>query len=276
MRRACLAVLIMLVLQYDIGVFLNLYVAIPASDKGAGLLHEIATAPFALSVHATLGLALIGVAGLLLARAAAVRDRVLMALASLALVAICGAFVAGETFVSGGGSASSSFAMAALTGVAVVCYVGTLMLTSLRRRSRIRESYDPDLSYGAEPGYGGAGPDSVYGPYTDYPYGPGQDPDYLPDSAYPSRPAYPRGADNSSEPEPRPWEPGGRPNPGPPPGYPTPRRLPRRPQQRPQQPRPPRSRPPSPLSESTLWEPAHREWPRPGGAWNRWPNDGPG
>jgi hypothetical protein len=140
----------MLVLQYDIGVFLNLYVPLPASDKGAGLPHEIATAPFALALHATLGLALIGVAVVLLLRTAALPDRTMMALAALALASICGAFIAGEMFVHSGGAASfSSFAMAALTGIALVCYVGTLALTSLRRRRPVRE--DPWLPYDPGP-----------------------------------------------------------------------------------------------------------------------------
>ena len=249
----------MLVLQYNIGVFLNLYVPIPASDKGAGMMHEIATAPFALSLHATLGLALIGVAGLLLARTAAARDRALMALASLALVSICGAFVAGETFVSGGGaSAAASFAMAALTGVALFCYIGTLALTSLRRRTRIRESYEPD-------------PDSPYVPESAY----GPDPAYRPDSPYHPDPA-PSYPNYQAGPRARPWEANGtqRPasppmpavpsTPASPPRRPSPGRLPRRPP-------PPRSA----LSESTLWEPARREWPRPDGAWDRDLDDDP-
>ena len=36
LRRVCLAALIMLVVQYGLGIFLNLYVAVPASDAHAG------------------------------------------------------------------------------------------------------------------------------------------------------------------------------------------------------------------------------------------------
>ena len=74
----------MLVLQYGLGIFLNLYVAIPASDAHAGLFAEIATAPLALTVHALLGLALIGTAILLVVRAVRVGDRLLSVLASAA------------------------------------------------------------------------------------------------------------------------------------------------------------------------------------------------
>src|ERR1035437_2106055 len=72
----------MLVVQYGLGIFLNLYVAVPASDAHAGIFGEIATAPLALTVHALLGLALIGTAILLVARAVAVRDRLPAVLAS--------------------------------------------------------------------------------------------------------------------------------------------------------------------------------------------------
>ncbi len=127
LRRVCVATLIMLVLQYGLGIFLNLYVAVPASDAHAGIFGEIATAPLALTVHALLGLALIGAAILLVVRAVAVRDRLLAVLATAGLTAIGGAFGAGEIFVKNGQS-TALMAMAVLTGVALLCYVGTLAL----------------------------------------------------------------------------------------------------------------------------------------------------
>ena len=84
LRRVCVAALIMLVLQYGLGIFLNLYVAVPASDAHAGILAEIATAPLALTVHALLGVVLIGTAILLVARAVSVRDRLLAMLSTAA------------------------------------------------------------------------------------------------------------------------------------------------------------------------------------------------
>ena len=133
LRRVCVAALIMLVLQYGLGIFLNLYVAVPASDAHAGILAEIATAPLALTVHALLGVALIGTAILLVARAVSVRDRLLAVLSTAGLTAIGGAFGAGEIFVRNG-QASASMAMAVLTGVALLCYVGTLALANAARR----------------------------------------------------------------------------------------------------------------------------------------------
>ncbi len=129
LRRMCVAALIMLVLQYGLGIFLNIYVAVPASDAHAGIFAEIATAPLALTVHALLGLALIGTAILLVVKAVGVRDRLLAVLASAGLTAIGGAFGAGEIFVRNGQD-TASMAMALLTGVALLCYVGTLALAS--------------------------------------------------------------------------------------------------------------------------------------------------
>ena len=136
LRRVSLATLIMLVVQYGLGNFLNLYVAVPASDAHAGIFTEIATSPPALTVHALLGLALIGTAILLVVRAVSVGDRLIAMLASAGLTAIGGAFGAGEIFVRNG-MPGASLAMAILTGVALLCYVGTLALATAARRAAI-------------------------------------------------------------------------------------------------------------------------------------------
>jgi hypothetical protein len=133
LRPVCLAALVMLVVQYGVGVFLNLYVPVPASDAHASIFSEIATAPLALTVHALLGLALIGTAILLVARAVGVGDRLLAVLAAAGLTAIGGAFGAGEIFVRNG-MPGASLAMAVLTGVALLCYVGTLALATAAKR----------------------------------------------------------------------------------------------------------------------------------------------
>jgi hypothetical protein len=140
-RRTCLAVLTMLIAQYALGIFLNVFVTVPASDKQAGLLGSIASGPFALTLHATLGLSLAGTAIVLLARAVRLEDPLLIGLATTALAAIGGAFAAGEIFVKDGGQNSASFTMALLAGVAMLCYVGMLALIGApqRRRAHARE-----------------------------------------------------------------------------------------------------------------------------------------
>jgi hypothetical protein len=140
-RRACLAVLTMLIAQYALGIFLNLFVTVPGSDQHASMLGEIMSGPFALTVHALLGLSLIGTAIVLLARVVKVEDPVLITLATAALGAIGGAFAAGEIFVKNGQS-SASFMMALLAGGAMLCYVGMLARISApqRRRAHAREA----------------------------------------------------------------------------------------------------------------------------------------
>ncbi len=136
LRRLCVAALIMLVVQYGLGIFLNLYVAVPASDAHAGIFQEIATAPVALTAHALLGLALIGTAVLLVARAVGTGDRRFALLAAAGLTAIGGAFGAGEIFVKNG-MATASLAMAILTGAALLCYIAMLALAAVGVRHHL-------------------------------------------------------------------------------------------------------------------------------------------
>jgi hypothetical protein len=133
LRRVCVAALIMLVVEYGLGIFLNLYVAVPASDAHAGIFQQIATAPLALTLHALLGLGLIATAILLLARSVGAGDRRLAVLATAGLTAIGGAFGAGEIFVRNG-QPGASLAMAILTRVALLCYVSMLALAAAAER----------------------------------------------------------------------------------------------------------------------------------------------
>jgi len=133
LRPVCLAALIMLVVQYGLGIVLNLYVAVPSSDAHAGFTQEIASGPLTLTLHALLGLALIGTAIVLLARAFGVGDRPVALLAAGGLIAIGGAFGAGEIFVRHG-QQGASLAMALLTGAALLCYIVTLARVSRTHR----------------------------------------------------------------------------------------------------------------------------------------------
>jgi hypothetical protein len=165
LRRVSVVALIMLVVQYGLGMIVNFYVEVPAADGHGGIFTEIATAPLPLTLHALLGVSLAGTAILAVSRAMRMRDRLLSVLAAAGLAAIVGAFVAGEMFVKNGQD-SLSFAMAMLTGAALLCYVATLALTAGTWRAQERETQpllvsvpaarepedDPDL-WGAEPGW---------------------------------------------------------------------------------------------------------------------------
>jgi hypothetical protein len=133
LRQISVTMLVMLVIQYGLGIILNLYVEVPAADAHAGVLTEIATAPPVLTVHVVLGIALIGTGVLLVARAVGVRDRLLAVLATAGLTALGGAFGAGEIFVRNGQN-TASMAMAILTGMALLCYIGTLTLATAAGR----------------------------------------------------------------------------------------------------------------------------------------------
>jgi hypothetical protein len=112
-RGICLTALIALVAQFALGMVLNLYV------RAAGSV--------ALTVHAVLGIALICAAIALLIRVIAGGNRLLTGLAATGLIAILGAFAAGEIFVRNR-QMSASLCMAILTGVALVSYISALNL----------------------------------------------------------------------------------------------------------------------------------------------------
>jgi hypothetical protein len=123
LRRICLVLLIGLIIQFALGMILNLYGTIPAADAGASYLQEIETAPGMLTAHALLGLLVLAAAAILLLRAIALRDMTVITLVTAGLAAVLGAFASGEVFVKNGEN-SASLSMAILTGVALLCYAG--------------------------------------------------------------------------------------------------------------------------------------------------------
>lgn len=127
--RDCLVALIALVLQFGLGMVLNLFITVPPGDARAGFITEVRTAPLGLTLHALLGTLLIGAAIVLVTRAVRAKDRLVIALAATGLVAVAGAFTAGEMFVRDGRN-GVSLAMALLTGVALVSYAIALARTA--------------------------------------------------------------------------------------------------------------------------------------------------
>ena len=153
LRWICTVALIGLVIQFALGMILNLYIMIPAADAHASWLQEIKTAPAFLTAHVLVGLLLLATGGILLLRAIALRDRVLIIPTTAGLAALLGAFAAGEVFVRNGESSASlsmalSLSMAILTGVALVCYIGLqAILGGARPLARERASeYLADLA----------------------------------------------------------------------------------------------------------------------------------
>src|SRR5579872_5638191 len=73
LRRASLAALVLLLIQYGIGIGVNLYVTVPAADQGHTIGSAISNGPAALTVHVVLGLLLILAAVALVVLAIAAR-----------------------------------------------------------------------------------------------------------------------------------------------------------------------------------------------------------
>jgi hypothetical protein len=131
-RRTNLGLGIALVVQYALGIWVNLYVTVPARDQGGGFFAAIgralANGPVALGIHAGLGLLLVLGSISLVVRSVLSRNRALIVLSAVFFLALLGAASSGASFVdSGKDSASASMAM--LTGVALICALISLYVT---------------------------------------------------------------------------------------------------------------------------------------------------
>jgi hypothetical protein len=135
LRASAFGAVIMLLAEYCLGVWVNLYAQLPASDHGTGLLtafgRAVANGPVTLALHALLGTLLVVTAIGVIIHAARARDTASTVIAVIAFVAVAGAWVSGARFV-GGQSSSASFGMAAATAIALLGYVTILFLPARR------------------------------------------------------------------------------------------------------------------------------------------------
>ena len=124
LRRISLGMAIALLVQYGLGMVVNLDVTVPARDQGGGVFTAIgralANGPAGLAIHAGLGLLLIIGAIQLVVRSVLARHRPLIWLSSVSLLAIIGAAFNGAAFVNSGND-GASLGMAMLTGIALLC-----------------------------------------------------------------------------------------------------------------------------------------------------------
>lgn len=134
MRRAGFAALVLLLIQYGLGMYVNLYVNVPSGDQGGGIGKAISNGPAALSIHAVLGFLLILSAIGLVVQAVLARYWAVLAASVIALVTVIGAAFAGANFTNTGGPDSASMTMAILAGVAMLSYGTVLYLLSSPRR----------------------------------------------------------------------------------------------------------------------------------------------
>jgi heme A synthase len=127
LRQATFAAALLLLLQYGLGMWVNLFARLPASDQGKGTFAAfgaaVAHGPVALTLHALIGTLLVASAIALVIRAALARKTAATVLSSVGLLAIIAAWVNGAKFV-GTGSNGPSYGMA--IAAALLCYLTIL------------------------------------------------------------------------------------------------------------------------------------------------------
>lgn len=125
MRRASFGALVALLIEYGLGIGVNLFVNVPDADHnsgmGAAFGKAMSNGPAALAVHAGVGLLLIVNAVVVLVQALTSRLRLAAVTSAAGLLCVLGAAFSGATFVDKGQN-SASMTMAVLTGVALFCY----------------------------------------------------------------------------------------------------------------------------------------------------------
>jgi hypothetical protein len=127
MRFASLAVLVLLVVEYGTGMYVNLYVGLPGADHGGSIGTVLSNGPVAISVHVVIGLLLTLGALAVLVQSIMARRWGVVALSAVGVFAMVFASVAGTSF-SSTGDVAGSMAMAVMTGVALLCYALNLYL----------------------------------------------------------------------------------------------------------------------------------------------------
>ncbi len=127
LARGNLAAAIMLLVQYGLGIGVNLYVTLPPAGHGGRGIGQ-AFSSEALAVHTVLGLLLILTALSMVVRSVIARHRASIVTSAVGLLAILAAAGYGASFVRDG-AAGASLGMALATGVALLCYIIGLFVT---------------------------------------------------------------------------------------------------------------------------------------------------
>lgn len=134
MRPNAFSAVVMLIVEYGLGIWVNLYAAIPAADRGKGAFAAfgaaVAHGPVALALHALLGTLLVVTAIALVIRAVLARETATTVIGAVALLAIISAWLSGARF-TGDAADGASFGMAMATAVALLCYVVILFVPRL-------------------------------------------------------------------------------------------------------------------------------------------------
>jgi hypothetical protein len=129
---------VILLIQYCLGISVNLYSTLPAADHGkslfGGFTSAVGNGPVLLTVHALLGTLLLITAVAALIRSSRLAAPPPIALTAVALVAIVVGWLSGSEFVRHMKS-GASVAMALATAVAILCYALVIFLLGISRQS---------------------------------------------------------------------------------------------------------------------------------------------
>ena len=119
LRGNCMGAAVLLIVQFGLGMGVNLYVTLPAHQSFLSTVFGSAI----LAAHAIVALALLGAAIAALVRA--IRARRVVVFTALGLAAIVAAAIAGASFV-GNQATGASLAMALATAVAMFGYLAAI------------------------------------------------------------------------------------------------------------------------------------------------------
>jgi hypothetical protein len=119
LRGNCMGAAVLLIIQFGLGVAVNLYVTLPEHKSFLSQVFGSAT----LAAHAIVALLLLGAAIAALVRA--IRARRAIVFTSAGLAAILVAAIAGASFV-GNGTNGASLGMALAAAVAMFCYLAAI------------------------------------------------------------------------------------------------------------------------------------------------------
>lgn len=151
LRPNALAAIVMLLIEFGLGIGVNLYSALPAADLGKSLFPGFGAAithgPALLILHAVLGTLLLVTGVTAVVRSLRLRRLPQIGLAGTGLLGLLVAWLAGSSFV-GRQSNGASLAMALATAVAMLCYTLILFITSGRPALTSAQAPDLDASQG--------------------------------------------------------------------------------------------------------------------------------
>jgi hypothetical protein len=131
LRINSFAGIVMLLIEFGLGIGVNLYATLPATGSTGSLSsafsESVTGGPVVLTLHAVLGTLLLFTGISALVRAIVLRRRWVIGVTTIALLAIVVAWLSGSKFVEGQTTAAS-LSMALATAVTILCYAFLLFV----------------------------------------------------------------------------------------------------------------------------------------------------